>query len=108
MSDQNKAAVVEQLVPVAEDAGISLTHLAMAFVMAHPAVTSAIIGPRILDQLDDILAGGDVHLGDDTLDRIDDIVTPGTDVGVSDVGYVPHALSDTSLRRRVLADRAAE
>lgn len=108
MSDQNKAAVVEHLAPVAEDAGVSLTHLAMAFVMAHPAVTSAIIGPRTLDQLDDLLAGTSVRLSDATLNRIDDVVAPGTDVGFSEVSYVPQALSDTSLRRRPLAYRAAE
>lgn len=107
MSDQDKAAVVEQLAPVAEDAGISLTHLAMGFIMAHPAVTSAIIGPRTLDQLDDLLASADISLNDDTLDRIDEIVPPGTDVGVSEVGYVPQALSDTTLRRRAPSDRTA-
>ena len=85
-----------------------MTHLAMAFVMAHPAVTSAIIGPRTLDQLDDLLAGADITLGDDILDRIDEIVAPGTDVGVSDVGYVPPSVSDTALRRRVPRDRAAQ
>lgn len=107
MSDQNKAAAIEQLAPVAEEAGVSMTHLAMAFVMAHPAVTSAIIGPRTLDQLDDLLAGTQVSLSDDVLDRIDEIVPPGTDVGFSEVGYVPRSLSETALRRRVTGDRTA-
>jgi len=108
MSDQNKAAAVEQLVPVAADAGISLTHLAMAFVMAHPAVTSAIMGPRTLEQLDDLLAGASVSLSDETLDRIDEIVAPGTDVGVSEVNYVPQSLTNVGLRRRSPIDRTAE
>jgi hypothetical protein len=86
---------------------VSLTHLAMAFVMAHPAVTSAIIGPRTLDQLDDLLAGADVTLSDDVLDRIDEIVPPGTDVGVSEVGYLPPSLSDTAERRRAPGNRTA-
>ncbi|MBA8815549.1 aryl-alcohol dehydrogenase-like predicted oxidoreductase [Microbacterium halimionae] len=108
MSDLNKAATIEQLAPAADEAGISMTHLAMAFVMAHPSVTSAIIGPRTLEQLDDLLAGADISLDDDLLDRIDEIVPPGTDVGFSEVGYVPQSLSDTSLRRRAEHDRAAE
>ncbi|MEV8379209.1 aldo/keto reductase [Kribbella sp. NPDC056861] len=107
MSDQNKAAAVEQLVPVAEQAGISMTHLAMAFTMAHPAVTSAIIGPRTFDQLDDLLAGADLSLSDDILDRIDEIAPPGTDIGVSEVSYVPPSLSNTTLRRHSISDRAA-
>lgn len=107
MSDLNKAAVVEQLSTVASDAGISMTHLAMGFVMAHPAVTSAIIGPRTLAQLDDLLESADVSLRDDILDRIDEIVAPGTDVGVSEVAYVPESLSRIDLRRRPANNRAA-
>ncbi|QWS33032.1 aldo/keto reductase [Curtobacterium aetherium] len=107
MSDQRKFAVVEQLASVAEDAGISMTHLAMGFVLAHPFVTSAIVGPRTLEQLDDLLAGANVSLSDDILDRIDEIVPPGTDVGVSEVNYVPQSLSRTSLRRRIADARSA-
>ena len=58
-----------------------MTHLAMAFVIAHPGVTSAIIGPRTMEQLDDLLAGAEVTLDDDVLDRIDEIAPPGTDAG---------------------------
>ena len=61
-----------------------MTHLAMAFAIAHPGVTSAIIGPRTMEQLDDLLAGVDVTLTDEILDRIDEIVPPGTDVGAPD------------------------
>lgn len=84
-----------------------MTHLAMGFVLAHPFVTSAIVGPRTLEQLDDLLAGANVSLSDDILDRIDEIVPPGTDVGVSEVNYVPQSLSRTSLRRRIADARSA-
>ena len=62
---------------LAIEAGLPLTHLATAFVRSHPAVTSVIIGPRTPEQLDDLLAGADVVLGNDLLDRIDEIVPPG-------------------------------
>src|SRR5260370_14081055 len=70
-----KLAAVEELIKIAADAGCSLTHLALAFVTTHPGVTSAIIGPRTMDQLTDLLAGADVTLDDDVLDRIDHIVS---------------------------------
>ena len=69
-----------------------MTHLAMAFTIAHPGVTSALLGPRTMDHLDDLLAGLDVTLTDDILDRIDEIVPPGTDVGTLDQAYQPPAL----------------
>ncbi|MFN8234357.1 MAG: aldo/keto reductase, partial [Actinomycetota bacterium] len=77
--NERKLDVVEELAGIAAEAGISMTHLAVAFTLAHPAVTSAIIGPRTLEQLDDLLAGADVRLDDDVLDAIDAIVAPGTD-----------------------------
>ena len=83
-SDQARLDAVEQIIPVAEKAGLRMTHLAMAFAIAHPGVTSALIGPRTMEQLDDLLAGIDVTLSDDILDRIDEIVPPGTDVGLPD------------------------
>ncbi|WP_370961582.1 aldo/keto reductase [Amycolatopsis sp. cg9] len=100
MTDERKLDAVEALVPIAEQAGLPLPHLALAFATAHPAVTSAIIGPRTLDQLDDLLAGAETVLDDDLLDRIDEIVPPGTDVGPVDVAYVPPALAQPALRRR--------
>jgi aryl-alcohol dehydrogenase-like predicted oxidoreductase len=100
MTDERKLDAVEALVLVAAQAGLSLPHLALAFVTAHPAVTSAIIGPRTPEQLDDLLAGADTVLDDDVLDRIDEIVPPGTDVGPIDVAYVPPALVQPELRRR--------
>ena len=69
-----------------------MTHLAMAFAIAHPGVTCALIGPHTMEQLDDLLAGLDVALADEILDRIDEIVPPGTDVGTLDQAYVPPAL----------------
>ena len=106
-SDDRRLDAVEQLIPLAEEAGLSMTHLAMAFAIAHPGVTSALLGARTMEQLDDLLAGVDVALTDDVLDRIDEIVPPGTDVGTLDQAYVPPALQNTSLRRRPLNERSA-
>ncbi|WP_327586453.1 aldo/keto reductase [Nonomuraea sp. NBC_00507] len=107
LSDERRLDAVEQLIPVAQDAGISLTHLAMAFAIAHPGVTSAIIGPRTMDHLDDLLAGVDVKLTDEILDRIDEIVPPGTDIGRLDMAYNPPAIQHARLRRRPADERAA-
>ena len=106
-SDERKLDVVEQLIPLAAKAGLPMTHLAMAFAIAHPGVTSAIIGPRTTEQLDDLLAGVEVTLDDDILDRIDEIAPPGTDAGPNDVAYTPPAVSDVRLRRRPAAERSA-
>jgi aryl-alcohol dehydrogenase-like predicted oxidoreductase len=106
-SDERKLDVVEQLVPLAEKAGLPMTHLAMAFAIAHPGVTSAIIGPRTMEQLDDLLASADVTLDDEVLDRIDEIAPPGTDAGPNDVAYTPPAISRVSLRRRPVDERSA-
>jgi len=83
------ATAVEQLIPVAEQAGLSLTHMAMAVAVAHPAVTSAIIRLRAIQHLYDLLAGVKVVLNDEILDRIDKIVPPGTDVGPLEASYNP-------------------
>ncbi|MDB5039694.1 MAG: aldo/keto reductase [Candidatus Eremiobacteraeota bacterium] len=107
LTDERKLDVVELLIPVAAEAGLSLTHMAMAFVVAHPAVTSAIIGPRTMEHLDDLLAGSEVILEDQVLDRIDEIVPPGTDVGPLDAAYLPPAIANAGLRRRPSAERAA-
>jgi aryl-alcohol dehydrogenase-like predicted oxidoreductase len=95
-----KLDLVDELDKVAVDAGISLTHMAQAFVLAHPAVTSAIIGPRTREQLDDLLAGADVRLDDETLDRIDALVAPGTNLTSADAGYAPPELQQAWRRRR--------
>lgn len=107
LSDERRIDAVEQIIPLAEKAGLKMTHLAMAFAIAHPGVTSAIIGPRTMEQLDDLLAGVDVTLADDILDQIDEIVPPGTDVGTLDMAYRPPALQRPDLRRRPVSERAA-
>jgi aryl-alcohol dehydrogenase (NADP+) len=108
MSDEGRLDAVEQLVVVAREAGVPLTHLALGFVMAHPGVTSAIIGPRTMEQLEDLLAGVEVALDDEILDEIDKIVPPGTDVGTPDAAnYVPPELTQANLRRRPIGERAA-
>jgi len=105
--NQLKLDLVDQLDSVATDAGLSLTHLALAFVISHPAVTSAIIGPRTLDQLEDLLAGESVTLDDATLDRLDTIVRPGSTLNAADAGWQPEALTQSWRRRRPLERRAA-
>ncbi len=107
MSDERNLEAVERLILIAEQAGLSLTHMAMAFVMAHPGVTSAILGPRTMQQLDDLLAGAEVVLDDEILDRIDEVVAPGTDAGPMGALYAPPAVTQASLRRRLLPDRTA-
>ncbi|NAS20270.1 aldo/keto reductase [Herbidospora sp. NEAU-GS84] len=100
-ADERRLDAVERLVPLAEEAGLPMTHLAMAFATAHPDVSSAIIGPRTMEQLDDLLAGLDVVLSPEILDRVDEIVPPGTDVGDRDESaYLPPALVEPGLRRR--------
>ncbi|MEV1173736.1 aldo/keto reductase [Nonomuraea sp. NPDC049784] len=107
LNDERRLDAVEQFISLAETAGLPLTHLAMAFTIAHPGVTSAIVGPRTMSHLDDLLAGIDVVLTDDILDRIDEIVPPGTDVGTLDQAFQPPAMENPSLRRRPLTARAA-
>jgi aryl-alcohol dehydrogenase-like predicted oxidoreductase len=107
MTDERRIDAVEQIIPVADKAGLKLTHLAMAFAIAHPGVTSAIAGPRTMEQLDDLLDGLDVVLSDEVLDQLDAIVPPGTDVGRLDMAYNPPAIQDPLLRRRPLSSRAA-
>ncbi|MGH2930908.1 MAG: aldo/keto reductase, partial [Solirubrobacteraceae bacterium] len=107
LGDERRLDAVEQIIPLAEHAGLPMTHLAMAFAIAHPGVTSALIGPRTMDQLDNLLTGTDVTLTDDILDRIDEIVPPGTDLGRLDIAYHPPALQHPSLRRRPVNERAA-
>ncbi|TCO38092.1 aryl-alcohol dehydrogenase-like predicted oxidoreductase [Kribbella antiqua] len=107
LSDERRLDAVEELIKLAEYAGMPLTHLAIAFAIAHPGVTSAIIGPRTMEQLDDLLAGVDVTLTDEILDQIDEIVPPGTDIGRLDMAYNPPAIQQAHLRRRPADDRAA-
>jgi aryl-alcohol dehydrogenase (NADP+) len=107
LNDQRRLDAVERLIPVAAEAGLPMTHLAMAFTIAHPGVTSALIGVRTMDHLDGLLSGLEVTLTDDVLDRIDEIVPPGADIGALDQAYQPPALEAPDLRRRAVSARAA-
>ncbi|WUT00086.1 aldo/keto reductase [Streptomyces sp. NBC_00708] len=95
-----KLDAAEALAQLADEAGITLVQLALAFVLEHPAVTSAIIGPRTLEQLTSQLGADQVRLSQDVLDRIDKIVPPGTNLSSRDAGYHPADLTDPALRRR--------
>jgi aryl-alcohol dehydrogenase-like predicted oxidoreductase len=97
--NQRKLEATEQLALLAEEAGLSLIEMAIAFVIRHPAVTAAIIGPRTMEQLDSQLPAADVVLSDDVLDRIDAIVTPGTNLNPADIGYQNPALAPAARRR---------
>jgi aryl-alcohol dehydrogenase-like predicted oxidoreductase len=105
--DERRIDAVEQFAALADEVGIPMIHLAMAFAIAHPGVASALLGPRTMAQLDDLLAGLDVALSDEILDQIDEIVAPGTDIGTLDQAYLPPALQRSELRRRPLEERAA-
>ncbi|UNO40486.1 aldo/keto reductase [Streptomyces sp. MST-110588] len=95
-----KAAAVQELSKVAQEAGLPLPHLATAFVRSHPAVTSVIVGPRTMEQLDGLLEGAEATLSTEVLDRIDEIVPPGVDLNRADSYYLAPELTDAALRRR--------
>jgi aryl-alcohol dehydrogenase-like predicted oxidoreductase len=97
--NQRKLQAVEQLTKVADDAGVSLIELAIAFVVNHPAVTSAIIGPRTMEQLDSQLSAADVTLEAPLLDRVDEIVQPGVTLNPADTSFGEEILKPP-LRRR--------
>jgi aryl-alcohol dehydrogenase-like predicted oxidoreductase len=97
--NQRKLEATQQLAKVAEDAGLSLIELAIAFVVTHPAVTSAIVGPRTMQQLDSQLPAAGVELDAAVLDRIDEIVRPGVDLNPADTSYGEQILHP-ALRRR--------
>jgi aryl-alcohol dehydrogenase-like predicted oxidoreductase len=98
--NQRKLEAADALAVLAEEAGLSLIHLAIAFVLRHPAVTSAIIGPRTMEQLESQLGAAEVTLDDALLDRIDEIVPPGRNFNPADAGYTPPSVAEPSLRRR--------
>jgi aryl-alcohol dehydrogenase-like predicted oxidoreductase len=98
--NQAKLEAVTQLIELADQAGLTLIELALGFVLEHPAVTSPIIGPRTMEHLESQLPALELRLSPDVLDRIDEIVKPGTDLNDTDVGWVPAAIADASLRRR--------
>jgi aryl-alcohol dehydrogenase-like predicted oxidoreductase len=98
--NQRKLELVTELAGVADDAGLTLIELALAFVLEHPAISSAIIGPRTMEQLESQLTAPSIVLEPAILDRIDEIVEPGTNVNAADAGWSPQALEKTRLRRR--------
>jgi len=98
-ANQRKLDVVENLAQLAEQAGITLIDLAIAFVINHPSVTSAIIGPRTMGQLESQLMGAEVTLSSDVLDRIDEIVAPGVTINPDDNSYGATELLPSARRR---------
>ena len=97
--NQRKLDAVEQLAQVADDAGLSLVEMAIAFVLRHPAVTAAIIGPRTMEHLESQLAAAEMTLSDDVLDRIDEINPPGVTINHADNGWTQPALQPAGRRR---------
>jgi aryl-alcohol dehydrogenase (NADP+) len=97
----DKHAAVEQLQRIASEAGLTLVQLALGWATEHPAVTSALIGPRTEQQLDDLLGAADVRLSTDVLDAIDAVVEPGTDLNPADRGWTPPGLAPSARRRPI-------
>ncbi|GGC94056.1 aldo/keto reductase [Tersicoccus solisilvae] len=98
-ANQRKLDVVEELAQLAESAGLSLIELSIAFVINHPGVTSAIVGPRTMEQLESYLPAADITLSDDVLDRIDQLVAPGVTINPDDNSYGAHELTGQARRR---------
>ncbi len=99
-ANQRKLEAAQALGEVAEQAGMTLIELSLAFVTSHPAVSSAINGPRTMEQLESQLPAAERTLGADVLDRIDELVPPGTNINPLDRGWDPPWLTNASLRRR--------
>jgi aryl-alcohol dehydrogenase-like predicted oxidoreductase len=98
--NQAKLEAAQALGDLAQEAGMTLIEMALAFVTGHSAVSAAIIGPRTMEQLESQLPALETKLSADVLDRIDEIVPPGTNVNQNDTGWDPPWLTDSSLRRR--------
>jgi aryl-alcohol dehydrogenase-like predicted oxidoreductase len=97
-ANQRKLDAADALARLADEAGLTLIEVALAFVIRHPAVTSAIIGPRTMEHLESQLGAADLELSDDVLNRIDEIVPPGQNVNPADTGYDNPALRPEALR----------
>jgi aryl-alcohol dehydrogenase-like predicted oxidoreductase len=97
--NQAKLEAADALAQLADDAGLSMVHLALAFVLEHPAVTAPIIGPRTMEQLESQLGAADVTLSQDVLDRIDEIVPPGINLNPTDGGWQNPSLVPAARRR---------
>jgi aryl-alcohol dehydrogenase-like predicted oxidoreductase len=98
--NQRKLEAADALGRLADDAGMTLIDMALAFVIRHPAVTAAIIGPRTMEHLESQLTATDVTLSDDVLDRIDEIVPPGVDIDHNDDGWTNPSLDPAARRRQ--------
>jgi aryl-alcohol dehydrogenase-like predicted oxidoreductase len=99
-ANQRKLDAADQLARLADEAGMSLVEMALAFVTSHPAVTAAIIGPRTMEHLQSQLPAADITLSADVLDRIDEIVAPGVSINVADNGWTQPSITDPATRRR--------
>lgn len=98
--NQAKLEAVTELAALADDAGLTLIEMSLAFVLEHPAISAAIIGPRTMEQLESQLNAPEVRLEESVLDRIDEIVAPGTNVSPTDTGWTPSVLANARKRRR--------
>ena len=99
VANQRKLEAADALAELAKQAGISLVELAVAFVIRHPAVTSAIIGPRTMEQLESQLGASEIKLDQSVLNRIDEIVPPGTNLDPNEPGLDNPALAPAARRR---------
>ena len=97
--NESKFAAVERLSAIAAEAGLPLAHMALAWVVEHPAVTVALTGPKRESQIDDLLGAADIRLDGDTLDAIDEVVAPGVAVNPADSGWTPPGLEAANRRR---------
>jgi aryl-alcohol dehydrogenase-like predicted oxidoreductase len=97
--NQRKLEATEALARLANAAGMTLIELAIAFVINHPAVTSAIIGPRTMEQLQSQLPAAAVALDAALLDRIDELVRPGVNLNPADTSYGEDVLQPAARRR---------
>jgi aryl-alcohol dehydrogenase-like predicted oxidoreductase len=97
--NQRKLEAADALGQLADEAGIPLVELALAWAIHHPAVTSAIIGPRTMEHLESQLPTAELELDDELLDRIDAIVPPGVNLNPADSGYANPALEPDARRR---------
>jgi aryl-alcohol dehydrogenase-like predicted oxidoreductase len=103
--NKRKLELVERLTDIAGRAGLPLSHMALAFALEHPSVTSVIIGPRTVEQLRDLVPGAEVRLGTDILDAIDAVVPPGTTLNQADRGWEPPWMAPEARRRQKLGAR---
>jgi aryl-alcohol dehydrogenase-like predicted oxidoreductase len=100
--NEAKAVAVDRLRSIAGEAGLSVTHLSLAWAAEHPAVSSVLLGPRTEEQLADLLGAADVRLDADTLDAVDAVVAPGTDLNPADAGWTPPGLAAEARRRQTV------